>query len=63
MNSECVQWLQLLIDMVDVTGKHPEALFKKFFLERAVCKKHQGFISKQASQVLYMYNMYFKQIV
>ena len=51
VDSECVNWIQLLLSMVNIKGDRPDVLLSKFFVRGVVCKKHRRLIIKQVSMV------------
>lgn len=47
---ECVKWLLLLLQLVDIAGDHPHTHFRQFILGKsAVIKKYQREIRKYVS--------------
>ena len=52
---ECIKWLLLLLQLVDVTGDHPANHLRRFLLGKTVVvKKHRHDITKHVN-IHYMY--------
>ena len=47
IDSECTNWLQLLLGLVDITRDHSHTLLNKFFGKTVICKKYRRLIVKQ----------------
>ncbi len=47
IDSECTNWLKLLLGLVDITRDHSRTLLNKFLGKTGICKRYRRFIHEQ----------------
>ncbi len=55
IESECTNWLQLFLEMVDITGDHPDILLRLFFGKITICKKYRKLIVREVCAVEHLF--------
>ncbi len=56
IDSECTNWLQLLLGLVEITRDHSHTLLNSFFRKNGVCKKYRRLIVKQVRMLSIIIN-------